>query len=80
MDNLKIALVIKWQRQIQGSRKKTDNEVKETMDLVYILKNVSLEKGKEKYYKSQKAHAVMIISFVGYTKVSKLTGKRKINL
>ena len=63
-----------------GFKKKTDNEVKETMDLVYILKNVSLEKGKEKYYKNHKVHAGMIVSFVGYTKVSKLTGKRKINL
>ena len=52
--HLQIALVIKWQRPIQGSSKKK-MIMTETMDLINMLKNISLDKGKLKYYKSKKA-------------------------
>ena len=50
----------------------------ETMDLINILKNISLDKGKLKYYKSKKSHVVMINFFVDTPELASLKARGKL--
>ena len=50
----------------------------ETMDFINILKNISLDKGKLKYYKSKKSHVVMIIFFVDTPELASLKARGKL--
>ena len=48
------------------------------MDLINILKNISLDKGKLKYYKSKKSHVVMINFFVDTPELASLKARGKL--